>query len=242
MKISPEALLSFKEHVLEEYPREAVGVLQNDKYLRCSNTANNSTTNFILSATELLSIRQNGPIQAVLHSHPYDPMNPPLVEAHWPSHQDMVAWLEDSIPWGIVSTDGVGISQILWLDDEPKDLLDRQFIHGVSDCYSLVRDYYAQKLNIRLKNYPRGWDWWHSGEDHYLKNFQDAGFVEIPRKDARVHDVLLYKIQSPVVCHASVITGKDTILHHLVRRKSCVQARSMWQRFEVLAVRHERFA
>jgi hypothetical protein len=35
-------------------------------------------------------------------------------------------------------------------------LVGRQFAHGVLDCYSLVRDFYARELGIQLSQYERG--------------------------------------------------------------------------------------
>jgi cell wall-associated NlpC family hydrolase len=151
----------------------------------------------------------------------------------------MVEWIADTIPWGIVSTDGKDISPVLWMDDNRREpLMNREFISGVQDCYSIVRDYYLLERGIEIKNFPRSFDWWQVGEDHYSKNFENAGFKAIPRNKATTGDVLLYKIRSAVICHASVLTGPNTILHHLVKRKSCLQKRSDWARFEALAVRY----
>lgn len=241
MDLAPNELKLFHDHVLSEYPKEACGLVIDSKYHVCHNAAANPLTDFRITAAELLKHTSHGAvIQAVLHSHPRGPTFPTDRDPEWPSHTDMVNWIAGRRPWGIISTDGVGVSDILWLDDSRRaPLLDRKFIHGVQDCYSLVRDYFLLEKGIDLPNFPRGWDWWSHGEDHYMKNFKQAGFKPIDRKDARPGDCILYKIRGPVVHHAAVITGDNTILHHLTRRRSCYQARSDWARFEVMTVRHE---
>jgi proteasome lid subunit RPN8/RPN11 len=240
MDLTPAALADFQAHACEVWPEECCGLLIDAKYVRCSNSADDPRTDFYINPTELLGHRATGDIQAVLHSHPFDPTRPPskdLVE--WPSEQDMRSWIADTIPWGIVSCNGQGCSAILWLDDGNRPpLLDRYFVHGVTDCYSLIRDYYFLELGINLKNYARGWSWWESGKDHYSENFADAGFTLIKRSELKVGDVILYKIRSPVVNHGAVVVGPDTIIHHFTNHKSKLQKLSDYDRFATHYLRY----
>jgi hypothetical protein len=49
-------------------------------------------------------------------------------------------------------------------------LLERPFVHGVHDCYSIVRDSYAQH-GITHNDYLRAFGWWDDkcGLDLYRK-------------------------------------------------------------------------
>lgn len=98
----------------------------------------------------------------------------------------------------------------------------RPFIHGLFDCYTLVRDYYKRKFNIFLPtNIQREWEWWNKGENLYLENAKDCSFEEV--SDIKKHDVLLMKINSPVPNHAAIYLGDGRILHHMAGRFSTVQ-------------------
>ena len=230
MQLTPQALQAFQAHVLAEYPREACGVIVGEDYHAVHNASATPEKDALIRAVDLLRIEAEiGPVRAILHSHPYKLSTPMLHSPEWPSHVDMQQWIASGLPWGIVATDGSGTTPVLWLDDnERPPLLNRDFQHGVADCYALVRDYFHFERGIELPNFPRGWDWWHSGEDHYIKNFQSAGFRVIQKDEAVPGDCVMYKIKSSVVNHAAVITGPDTILHHLIRRKSCYDSKSKW--------------
>lgn len=98
----------------------------------------------------------------------------------------------------------------------------RPFIHGIFDCYTLVRDYYKRNFNIFLPtNIQRNWEWWNKGENLYLENAKDCSFEEA--EDIKKYDVLLMKINSPVPNHAAIYIGDNKILHHMSGRFSTVQ-------------------
>jgi hypothetical protein len=98
----------------------------------------------------------------------------------------------------------------------------RPFIHGIFDCYTLVRDYYKRNFNIFLPtNIQRNWEWWNKGENLYLENAKDCFFEEA--EDVRKHDILLMKINSPVPNHAAIYIGDGKILHHMSGRFSTIQ-------------------
>lgn len=105
---------------------------------------------------------------------------------------------------------------------EDFDYENRPFIHGLFDCYTLVRDYYKRNFNIFLPtNIQRDWEWWQKGENLYLENAKDCSFEEA--QDIKKHDVLLMKINSPVPNHAAIYIGDGKILHHMSGRFSTTQ-------------------
>ena len=73
----------------------------------------------------------------------------------------------------------------------------REFVHGVVDCYSLVRDWYAREWGIELRDYDRRDQWWDHGENLYLENFQKEGFHKIPVEELQRGDALLMQLVSP---------------------------------------------
>lgn len=98
----------------------------------------------------------------------------------------------------------------------------RPFLHGLFDCYTLVRDYYKRNFQIFLPtNIQRDWEWWNKGQNLYLENAKDCSFIE--SNDIQKHDVLIMNINSPVPNHAAIYLGEGKILHHMAGRFSTIQ-------------------
>ncbi|MGY4848624.1 NlpC/P60 family protein, partial [Pasteurella multocida] len=98
------------------------------------------------------------------------------------------------------------------------DLYGRKFIHGMTDCYGFVRDWYQQELGIELPNYNRVDGWWNEGENLYVDNFENAGFYQVD--DLQVGDMIVMQINATVPNHAGVYLGDGLIGHHLYGRFS----------------------
>ncbi|WEU67280.1 C40 family peptidase [Xanthomonas phage JGB6] len=99
-------------------------------------------------------------------------------------------------------------------------LVGREFHHGILDCYTLVRDYYQQEMNITLKDYERADGWWERGENLYMKNLEDCGFYQVSEREIKVGDMILMQIRSNEPNHAGVYLGDGLFLHHLYGRLS----------------------
>jgi len=233
----------FKALAIAAYPNEAGAVVINGTLYPVRNASVEPTRYMEFDALELGMLElKHGKVEAYIHSHPFDSSKPPIdhhYQPQWASHRDMEMWIALNVPFGIVATDGASCSDILWYDDNNRAPLEgRTFVHGLHDCYSIVRDYYHQTLGINLKNFPRGWGWWNDGQNLYLDGFGEAGFVEVPRHEAQVNDVIIYKIGTAYPNHAAVMIGQDAILHHLIDRQSRVEQKSRWARHEALVVRY----
>lgn len=240
MKISQEAYTAFVKHVLEQYPKEAVGVIKDGAYLPLENIHENPEQEFRVDPLALAGV---GAFEAVLHSHPYNASSrlpDRYAKFEWPTSHDMKSWIAFGVPFGIVSTDGAGVSPIFWMDDNDRPVLvGRDFEHGTADCYAVIRDWFWQERKLALKNYPRSWRWWEQSHDLYREYFEDAGFVKISPSDAGLGDCIVYKIGgSPVPNHAAVVLENDMILHHVIGHKSAYDMRARWKRFEAFVVRY----
>lgn len=234
--------MTFDEIAIKRYPNEAGAVFINGEYHEVTNVAAEPTKSMQFSGEELLRLEmQYGPIEKYIHSHPIVLTRMTIdhrYQPEWASLQDMTMWIALNKPFGIVATDGVNCTKTLWYDDSNRaPLLGRTYIHGLHDCYSIIRDQFHIR-GIDLPNFPRSWNWCNHGENLYLDNFASAGFYEIPRQEATVNDCLLYSIGSKIPNHASVIVGPNGILHHLIDRLSGVDQRSKWARCETLALRY----
>lgn len=219
-----------KKHAQEQYPNESCGVVIDDTYIPLENVSKTPWDSFEFKRSE---ISQLGEIQAIIHSHPDG--NP------FPSAADMQGQIASNVPWGIVYCKG-GLSHppFYWGDSLPiQPLKGRVFQHGITDCYSLIRDYFRLHRDIVLDEFPRDWNWWlKPGFDLYAENFKTQKFRIIDSSEVKEGDCFLAQIRSKVINHAGVYVGRGLILHQLGDRSgysgafpSCEQPVSMWQKY-----------
>ena len=96
----------------------------------------------------------------------------------------------------------------------------REFVFGVVDCYTLVRDWYAREYGIQLRDYDRRDKFWDRGENLYLDNFAAEGFSKIPLEEVQRGDLILMNLVSPLPNHAAIYLGDQQVLHHVQGRLS----------------------
>ena len=221
-----------RQHAEAAFPREACGLVVvtrgRETFWPCRNTADGND-HFVIEPEDYAAAEDGGEVVGVFHSH--------CNAGPEPSEADLVACENSGLAWHIL-----GLPVGRWHSWTPcgyqAPLVGRQFQHGVLDCYTLIRDWYRQERGITLPDYGRRDDWWHRGENLYLDNFRDAGFVD--NADLHVGAVLLMQVQSPVPNHAAIYVGDDLILHHLQGRLSSRDVYGgYWRKNTVRILRHE---
>ena len=213
MELLDELRAEILQHAKAEDPRECCGLVAvvkgRQRYFPCRNIAQTPDEHFVLDGWN--EVEDKGEVVAVVHSHPKT--NPA------PSTADRVACEKSELPWFIVNpkTEGWG-----YCEPEGFELpyVGREFVHGVVDCYTLVRDWYAREYGIQLRDYDRRDQWWDHGENLYVENFQKEGFRKIPVRDVRQGDLILMNLVSPVPNHAAIYVGDQKVLHHVQGRLS----------------------
>ena len=212
------------KHAKEQDPRESVGVLivikGKEEYYPCNNLSTYSQQCFILDPEDYVKADALGEITAIVHSHPVTPPSP--------SQADKVSCEQSGLKWHIVNP-----KTETWGYCEPTGykppLIGRQWVWGVTDCWSLVRDYYKEQHNIQLLDYQRP-----TTPQDFLDNplfeqyAERTGFVEL-NKDEKLQkgDVLLMSILHPTLNHVAIFLG-DEILHHLADRLSTREPYNEW--------------
>ncbi len=208
-------------HAEAEYPRESCGlvVVENGAsiYVPCENLAEVPEQTFSIDKNILLAAQKADTLQAVIHSHP-DPA------PACPSMPDMEAQVRMAIPWGIVPVTGwSALAPFFWGTDETRPWLQTgkltglPYRHGVTDCYSIVRDYYQVQWQLTLPEQPRGWGRDGPGVNEfnwYELLYKEFGFEVITFAEARPGDALLFQVGRSVINHAGVITEPGVMLHH----------------------------
>ena len=235
-----------KAHAIAQHPKEACGIVVAGAYLPLDNHAPDPSANFLLPPDWAT---QHGKVDGIVHSHCHP------AHGQEPTAADMTSQIATALPWGIVWTDGKVAGVPVWFGDhlleEPLfdahgNHLPRQFLHGVRDCYSLIRCWYWQQRQVKLPEVPRDADWWRHGGDLYSAGFGKAGFAafahgpQLP-KDAKPGDVMLMKWGRPEVpFHGGVVVESGLILHHRQNQLSRREPLGNWIKYATHWLRHER--
>ena len=244
LKATKEDML---DHAAACYPNESCGYIIDRKYVPCTNVHDNPDKQFKIGYKDVLRCEQLGKIEAVVHSHPDGSSKP--------TTYDLMQMSMSAVPWVIVAYPEIDI-KVHAAKVYKAPLINREYIHGVLDCYSIVRDYYARELDIQLDNFERQDKWWESASnsDLYIDNFASQGFVQV--YDLQRHDVILCRVQpTEYVNHALIYLGNDggltsevtetaigehLVLHHPYMRRSRREIYGrVWQERTAIIVRHK---
>ena len=211
-------------HAKDQDPKESCGLLIDikgkEKYYPCKNLSNYSQQCFIIDPEDYAKAEDNGKILAVIHSHP---VTPPIA-----SQADMISCEESGLVWHIVNP-----KTEQWGFYKPSGykppLIGRHWVWGITDCWSLVRDWYKEKLGITLRDWDRP-----TTPEEFIENpmFEKCawrtGFRQL-RPDEKLEngDLLFMSIMATGLNHVAIFLDGD-VLHHLADRISCKEPYNQW--------------
>ena len=211
-------------HAKQEDPKESCGLLLNikgkKKYFPCRNLSMTAYQCFILDPEDYVKADNTGDIIAVIHSHP---ITPPVA-----SQSDKVACEQSGLKWHIVNPKTES-----WGYLEPTGykapIIGREWAWGVTDCYTLVRDWYKETLNINLKDWQRPTTLDDFNKDPMFERCAwQTGFRELrPDEQLKNGDLLFMAILSNNLNHVAIFLDGE-VLHHLADRISCKEPYNEW--------------
>lgn len=198
--------------------RERCGLIVRDgqsnkpTLIECENTSVEPSKFFRIEPEELHEIEEKYTPLAIWHTHPNEDAGA--------SQGDLVLVENYGLPCHIVSWPQAGHSYT-----EPTGYVapyeGRVFVHGLLDCYTIIRDWYQRERGVTLENFDRKDCWWRAEDGSppqnlYVDNFASQGFVEIEgdTRDFQVGDVVLMQIDAAVPNHGAIYLGDGMILHH----------------------------
>lgn len=234
--ITSNVLQGINTHARECYPEEMCGYISNNEFVPVKNTHPNPVEHFRMDPTCL------DKAEAIIHSHTYDCNS--AIDMRTPSVDDVSQQRATGIPWFIVGVTERHISPPLNIEpDLDAPLLGRKFIHLTSDCYTLIRSYYKQELNITLPEFGRDYNWWEDDYEDgnpvslYDKHFEAGGFYEVDKPQK--HDLVIMRILSRVNNHGGVCLGDGNMIHHMVNRLSTKEPLHKWRKYATTYLRHK---
>ena len=211
-------------HAKEQDPKESCGLLLNvrgkEKYFPCQNLAITSHQCFIMNPEDFVAGDSLGEIIGIVHSHP---ITPPIA-----SEADKISCEQSNLPWYIVNP-----KTELWGKYTPSgykpDMIGLPWVWGITDCWSLVRRFYKEKLNIELRDWVRPTTPEEFQNDPMFERCaKKAGFFEL-EKDEKLknNDCLLMSIGGVGLNHVAIFVDGD-VIHHLRDRLSCREPYNPW--------------
>ncbi len=212
MRISQKLQDQIRAHAERAYPAEACGVLIKSaagrEYVPCANVARTDREHFQIDGRDLAAAEDRGEVLAYVHSHPDKSPVPSMV--------DRVSCELHELPWCIVGWPG---GDFEWFSPSgfQAPLLGRDFSHGLLDCWTACRDWYAREAGLHLPNFERQDLWWEdeAGPSLYEDNFKATGFYQV--ETAERGDMLVLQIPTPGrECyhpnHAAIYLGDEPAL------------------------------
>ena len=211
-------------HAKDQDPKESCGLLLNirgkERYFPCRNLSMTAHQCFIIDPEDYVRADNTGEIKAIVHSHP---VTPPF-----PSEADKLSCEQSKLPWHIVNP-----KTEQWGYYEPcgykPSLKGRPWVWGVTDCWSLVRDFYKEEKGIELLDYERPVTPQEFNDVPLFERYAErTGFKELdPNETLKNGDILLMSIMYNTLNHVAIFLDGD-VLHHLTDRLSCKEPYSAW--------------
>jgi len=211
-------------HAKEQDPNESCGLLLNirgkERYYPCRNLSAQSDEYFILDPEDYIKGSNLGTITAIIHSHPD---TQPIA-----SQADKMSCEQTKLPWYIVNP-----KTETWGYYEPcgykAPLLGRPWVWAVTDCWSLIVDWYKEEKGIELLDYERPTRIEEFTDDPVFERYLPSrGFRLLKPDEPLINgDVLAMSILGKGLNHVAIFLDGD-VLHHSADRLSCREPYNPW--------------
>lgn len=201
------------------------------EFVPCDNHAYDKMNSFLIHPVDFVRCSDEGDVVAVGHSH--------VVGTSEPSAEDKLNSENCLLPFIIFQPEALTVATYE-PNGEARPLLGRTWTLGVSDCYTLARDYYKTH-GVILKDYVRNDIACLKTESLFLKYFEENDFIEV-FDGPKEHDGILIQVYANIANHCAVMIEGNMILHHLQNRLSCREPwGGYWKRHTLKVLRHKKW-
>lgn len=207
--LSTDLAEAIRAHARACYPQEALGVITPDGYRPMENRHPEPEQHGQYDDATMRELIATDQLLGIVHSHPNGP--------NAPSKPDMALQVQLHVPAVICSTNGDAcLPLVVWGDMfEPDPLEGRGFIHGVTDCYELCRDWYYLEEGVRPPPVPRSWAWWNHDKHLVDELYGPSGFTRIVAEDVERGCIALCSIgRAKTPNHGLMYLGDGLVLNH----------------------------
>ena len=210
MAFRPHILDAVRAHAAREAPRECCGLVTleagRQRYHPCRNVAP-AASEFEISGEDYAAAEDAGQVLGIVHSHVGTPPEP--------SPADLAACRTSGLPWLIVNHP-TGESRTIVPGAYRAPLEGRAYVHGVHDCWALVRDGLRELAALEVPDFERRDRWYLRGDNLVEQHLVEAGFVKVAHdiREARRFDLLVMQLGAPVPNHTALYLGDGIMLHH----------------------------
>ena len=231
--ISDEIKVKIKAHSLKESPDECCGLLLLNKKnilesFPCKNIAQDKENEFVVCHLDYLKAAMNGKIVGIYHSHCIQ--------------DNSFSELDKQISHKLNLKNIVYILKSDSFEEYSPEkyynkYVDKDFVIGVSDCLSIVENYYNEEFGIKIFHYERTADW-DKDYPEFVKNklaefcdsqnfdkfFEKENFIKIEGiENAKKHDIIVFKYLENYPSHFGIYLGQNHILHQPRNKKSIIE-------------------
>lgn len=189
------------------FPQEACGLVVNDALgsfiaFPTPNSSLDPTKEFLIAPAAFSEAEKQGKVVACYHTHPSGPFHP--------SPADYLHARSSGIP-GILHVPDSDYFEIYTGRRSP-NLEGRPFVLGLTDCFTLVADFYWDRFQKRIPVRGYGLVAIRQGMD-LSEWISSSGLVPAPLDDLKTGDILLFQLGSARPNHCGVYLSFDRFLH-----------------------------
>lgn len=190
------------------------------KTVLCPNNAPNKKHNVLISGRDYLKAQKQGKIIAFFHSEPEKEYLSPVDIQNKNAHNIIFILFCKK-----TNTFNIFYPELNNNNSNYSKYLNRFFKIGKSDCFTLIREFYKDELDIEIKDVGRKTWWYDESPKLIIEKARQENFELIFNiKKIKKYDILVFSYDSKVYPrHLGIFLGGDSFLHQPRNKKSCVE-------------------